>query len=96
MAKALFDGVVVAESDKTEMVEGNHYFPPNSIKMEYFHKTETHTSCPWKGTASYYTIKVGDNEYKDAAWVYPEALPKAVHIKDHIAFWKGRGVTIEG
>ena len=93
MAKAIWNGTVIAESDNCEIVEGNHYFPPNTIKSEYFTTTSTHTSCFWKGVASYYTITVDGAENKDAAWFYPEPKEKAANIKDYVAFW--RGVTVE-
>jgi len=93
MAKAIWNGVVIAESEKTLMVEGNHYFPPDTINRDFLKETTTHTTCPWKGLASYYTIVVDGKENKDAAWVYPEPKPAAKEIKDHIAFW--RGVTVE-
>jgi len=93
MAKAIWNGVVIAESEKTLMVEGNHYFPPDTINRDFLKETPTHTTCPWKGLASYYTIVVDGKENKDAAWVYPEPKPAAKEIKDHIAFW--RGVTVE-
>ncbi|GAC1388374.1 MAG: DUF427 domain-containing protein [Ktedonobacteraceae bacterium] len=89
MAKAIWNGVVLAESDNTEVVEGNQYFPPNSIKREYFKETSTHTTCPWKGLASYYTVEVNGKENKDAAWYYPAPKDAAKQIKDHVAFWKG-------
>ncbi len=89
MAKAMWNGVVLAESDKTEVVEGNQYFPPESVKHEYFKETSTHTTCPWKGLASYYTIEVDGKENKDAAWYYPAPKDAAKQIKDHVAFWKG-------
>ena len=94
MAKAIWNGVVIAESDHTEVVEGNHYFPPTSIKTEYFKDSSTHTTCPWKGLASYYTIEVDGKENKDGAWYYPAPKDDAAHIKDHVAFW--RGVQVEG
>lgn len=93
MAKAIWNGVVVAESDKTVIVEGNHYFPIESVNMEYFENSSTHTTCPWKGLASYYTLEVDGKANKDGAWFYPEPKPAAKHIKDHIAFW--RGVTVQ-
>jgi uncharacterized protein (DUF427 family) len=89
MAKAMWNGVVLAESDKTEVVEGNQYFPPESVNREYFKETSTHTTCPWKGLASYYTIEVNGKENKDAAWYYPAPKDAAKQIKDHVAFWKG-------
>ena len=87
--KAIWNGEVIAESDETVVVEGNHYFPPSSIKEEYFKETSTHTVCPWKGTASYYSLQVGDEENKDAAWFYPETSELAKNIKGYVAFWKG-------
>ena len=89
MAKAMWNGVVLAESDKTEVVEGNQYFPADSVKREYFKETDTHSTCPWKGLASYYTIEVNGKENKDAAWYYPAPKDAAKQIKDHVAFWKG-------
>ena len=93
MARAVWNGVVIAESDKTEMVEGNHYFPPDTVKMEYFKPSDTHTTCPWKGVASYYTVVVNGQENKDAAWYYPDPKPAAKNIAGYIAFW--RGVKVE-
>ncbi|KAI1779750.1 DUF427-domain-containing protein [Hypoxylon cercidicola] len=88
--QATVDGTVVAESETYELVEGNVYFPPSSIKSEYFSKTDLHTYCPWKGDASYYTVKVGDKELTNAAWYYPETFEKAKHIKDYVAFYKNK------
>lgn len=93
MARAVWNGVVIAESDKTVMVEGNHYFPIDSVRKEYLKTTETHTTCPWKGVASYYTIAIDGNENVDAAWYYPEPKAAAKHILGHVAFW--RGVRVE-
>ncbi len=93
MAKAIWNGVVLAESDKTVVVEGNHYFPPESVKREFFADSSTHTTCPWKGLASYYTVLVDGKENKDAAWFYPNPKDAAAQIKDHVAFW--RGVKVE-
>lgn len=89
MAKATWNGAVLAESDRCEVVEGNQYFPPDAIKREYFTDSSTHTTCPWKGVASYYTIAVDGQENKDAAWYYPEPKDAAKNIKGYIAFWKG-------
>lgn len=91
--KAIWNNQLVAESDETIVIEGNHYFPPSSIKEEYFHKTDTHTVCPWKGTASYYTLEVEGEKNKDAAWYYPEAKEMAKNIENYVAFWKGVKVT---
>lgn len=89
MAKASWKGVVLAESDRTVIVEGNHYFPPDSVHAEYLRLSDTHTVCPWKGTASYYHVEVNGERNADAAWFYPDPEPTAMQIKDHIAFWKG-------
>ena len=89
MPKAIWNGQVIAESDRTEVVEGNQYFPPDSIKQEFFQDSSTHTSCPWKGQANYYTVVVDGQENPDAAWYYPETKEKANNIKGYIAFWKG-------
>lgn len=89
MVKAIWNNTVIAESDATVQVEGNHYFPPSAIKKEYFTTTDTHTSCPWKGVASYYDIKVDGDVNKDAAWYYPEVSELAKGIKGYVAFWKG-------
>ncbi len=89
MAKATWNGTVLAESDSFEMVEGNYYFPPDSVKREYLQGSEYHSTCPWKGLASYYDIVVGDEVNKDAAWYYPQPKEGATHLKDYVAFWKG-------
>ena len=91
--KATWKGEVIAESDETVVVEGNHYFPADSIRREHFRESETHTVCPWKGTASYYDVVVGGDVNKDAAWFYPEPKDAAKEIKDRVAFW--RGVKVE-
>lgn len=93
MARAIWNDTVIAESDQTVNVEGNHYFPADSIKEEFFEKSETQTTCPWKGEASYYTIKVNDKENIDAAWTYPSPKKAAEQIRNHVAFW--RGVVVE-
>jgi uncharacterized protein (DUF427 family) len=93
MARALWNGVVIAETDKYELVENNVYFPPEAVKMEYFKASETHTTCPWKGLASYYTVVVDGKENADAAWFYPDPKPAAKNITNHVAFW--RGVVVE-
>ncbi len=93
MTKAIWNGAVLAESDQTEMVEGNHYFPPQTINREYFKENSHNTICPWKGTASYYTIEVNGQKNENAAWYYPNPKDAASNIKDHVAFW--RGVKIE-
>ena len=93
MPRAIWNGAVLAESDKCEVVEGNQYFPADSIKKEYFKESSTHTSCPWKGQASYYTIEVNGQQNKDAAWYYPNPKEKAKNIQGYVAFW--RGVKVE-
>jgi uncharacterized protein (DUF427 family) len=87
--KAIWNNTVVAESNDTVVVENNHYFPANSIKKEYFEDSIAHTSCPWKGRASYYSLRVNGELNKDAAWYYPQASPAAANIEGRIAFWKG-------
>lgn len=89
MAKALWKGAVIAESDHTVVVEGNHYFPRSSVKAEYLRSSDTQSVCPWKGTASYHDIEVNGERNPDAAWFYPDPKPAAAQIKDCIAFWKG-------
>ena len=89
MPKATWNGVLLAESDHTEVVEGNHYFPATSINRQYFKQSPTHSTCPWKGEASYYDVVVGDRVNKDAAWYYPDPSPAAARIKDRVAFWHG-------
>jgi uncharacterized protein (DUF427 family) len=93
MTKAIWNGVVIAESDKCETVENNKYFPPDAIKAEYFKETATHSSCPWKGVANYYTVIVDGKENKDAAWYYPDTKDAAKNIKGYIGFWKGVQIT---
>ena len=87
--KAIWNNQIIAESDKTQVVEGNHYFPAESINMEYLLESQTQTTCPHKGVASYFNVKVNDNENKDAAWFYPEVKAGFTPIKGYIAFWKG-------
>lgn len=87
--KASWNGATLAESNDTLVVEGNHYFPHEAINKEYFQPSQTHTVCPWKGTASYYDVVVGDAVNKDAAWFYPETKDAAKEIKNYVAFWKG-------
>ncbi|MCI5055374.1 MAG: DUF427 domain-containing protein [Flavobacteriales bacterium] len=87
--KAIWNNEIIAESDDTIIIEGNHYFPPNAIKDEFFKSSETHTVCPWKGTASYYNIEVNGEVNQDAAWFYPEVSELAKNIKGYVAFWKG-------
>jgi uncharacterized protein (DUF427 family) len=93
MAKATWNGTLIAESDDTVVVEGNHYFPPESVRTEYLANSDTHTVCPWKGTASYYSIEVDGQTNEDAAWYYPAPKSGAEQIKDRIAFWRGVEVS---
>lgn len=90
--KAIWNDQVLAESDETVVVENNHYFPPASINKKFFKESNTHTTCPWKGVASYYTVEVDGEENKDAAWYYPETSELAKNIKGYVAFWKGVNV----
>ena len=84
--KAILSGTVLADSDTTVMVEGNHYFPPDSINHEYFDSADLTTVCPWKGTASYYTVSVDGEEFANLAWYYPAPKDAAAEIRDHVAF----------
>jgi len=90
--KAIFNDIVIAESDQTVVVEGNQYFPIESIKNEYFTETTHHTTCPWKGKASYYTISVDGETTENAAWFYKEPKDAAKEIKGYVAFWKNVAV----
>lgn len=92
MAKAMWEGAVLAESDQTVEVEGNQYFPADSIHNEYFKSSDQHSVCPWKGTASYYNVEVNGKRNDGAAWYYPEPKPAASQIKGYVAFWKGVSV----
>lgn len=87
--KATWNGKVIAESDQTEVVEGNHYFPHSAIKKEFFQPSQTNTVCGWKGTASYYDVVVDGEVNKDAAWFYPAVKDAAKNIENYVAFWKG-------
>ena len=89
MAKAIWKGVVLADSNRTVIVEGNHYFPRSAVHGEYLRPSPTQTVCPWKGTASYHDVEVNGERNSDAAWYYSDPKPAAAHIKDHVAFWKG-------
>lgn len=91
--KAVWNGQVIAESDATVVVEGNHYFPASALRREFFRDSATHTTCGWKGVASYYSLVVDGSSNPDAAWYYPEPKSAAAEIKDHVAFW--RGVKVE-
>jgi uncharacterized protein (DUF427 family) len=89
MVKAIWNTAVIAESDKVEIVEGNVYFPPDAVNHNYLKNSDTHSTCPWKGKASYYHVHVDDQTNEDAAWYYPNPSEAAKKIKDYIAFWKG-------
>ena len=89
MPKAIWNGTVLAESNRCEVVEGNQYFPPDAIDRRYFRESATHTVCSWKGTASYFDVVVNGETNADAAWYYPDPKPAAVQIKDYVAFWHG-------
>ena len=91
--KAIWENTVLAQSDKTIVIEGNHYFPPESMKREFFKLSDMHSTCPWKGLASYYNVQVGEKVNLDAAWYYPEPKDAAKSIKDHVAFWRGVKVS---
>ena len=93
MARATWHGEVLAESDETVVVEGNHYFPPASLRHDHFRKSSYETVCGWKGTASYFDIVVDGDVNENAAWYYPEPKVEAENIKDHVAFWKGVDVS---
>ena len=91
--KAIWNNTIIAESDATKVIEGNHYFPPDSIKKQFFKSSDTHSTCPWKGQASYYSLEVDGQTNTDAAWYYPQASELAKEIQGYVAFWKG--VAIE-
>lgn len=91
--KATWNGKILAQSDATRVVEGNHYFPPDSIVRDYFKPSSTHSTCPWKGEASYYTVDVDGKQNADAAWYYPTTKDAAKEIEGYVAFWKGVEVT---
>ena len=91
--KAIWNQQVIAESNETTVVENNHYFPASSIKKEFFKSSPTHSTCPWKGVASYYSVEVNGKVNKDAAWYYPEPKSAANNIKDYVAFWKGVSIV---
>ena len=91
--KAIWEDTTLAESDRTIVIEGNHYFPPDSLKSKYFLPSDTHSTCEWKGIASYYHLHVGGKFITDAAWYYPEPKQAAKSIKDHVAFWRGVKVS---
>ena len=87
--KAIWNDTVLAESNDTKVVEGNHYFPPESVHQEYFEESTHRTTCPWKGKASYYDVVINDARNENAAWYYPQPKDAAQKIKDHVAFWNG-------
>lgn len=94
MPKAIWNGQVVADSDRTIMIEGNHYFPPDSIEKQYFKTSEEHSVCPWKGVASYYDVIVGDKISQGGAWYYPQPKPGSIErvgqdFANYVAFWRG-------
>jgi uncharacterized protein (DUF427 family) len=93
MARATWNGAVLAESDRCEIVEGNHYFPPDAVRREHLRPSATHTVCSWKGTASYYDVVVDGQTNADAAWYYPDPKPAARNVAGWVAFW--RGVRVE-
>ena len=93
MPRAMWNGAVLAQSDRCEVVEGNQYFPPDSVNRTYLKESDTHTVCPWKGTASYYHVAVNGQTNADAAWYYPDPKEAAMRIEGYVAFW--RGVKIE-
>ena len=93
MPRAIWNGTVLAESDRCKVVEGNQYFPPDAVKRDHLRPSVTHSVCPWKGTASYYDVVVNGQTNKDAAWYYPEPKEAARNIKGYVAFW--RGVNVE-
>lgn len=94
MPKAIWNGQILAESDKCEVVEGNQYFPPDAVRREFFTGSDTHTTCPWKGLASYYNVVVDGNVNKDAAWYYPAPKEAAKNIQNYVAFWHGVQVEV--
>lgn len=94
MQKAIWNGKILAQSDRTVVVEGNHYFPPDSLVNEHFRPSDHHTVCGWKGTASYYDVVVDQETNPQAAWYYPDPKKEAENIRGHVAFW--RGVEVKG
>ncbi len=90
--KAVWNEQILAQSDETIVIEGNHYFPPESVQREFFQESRKTSTCPWKGLASYYDVVVGDNRNSDAAWYYPKPKDAAKEITGYVAFWKGVNV----
>ena len=95
MARAFFKGTLIAESETFQEIEGNVYFPPESIERQFFHDSSLHTHCAWKGQASYYSLNVDGQAIDDVAWYYPNPSPKAMQIKDHVAFYRSKDLTVE-
>ena len=93
MTKAIWNGTILAESDKCEIVESNYYFPSKSVKMKFLRKSNTPYTCPWKGECQYFDVVVNGKTNKDAAWTYPEPKPAAKNIKGYVAFWNGVEVS---
>jgi len=91
--KAVWNGKIIAESNDTVVVEGNHYFPMESLNRDYINESSTHSTCAWKGTASYFSLIVDGKENRDSVWYYPDPSEKAKHIKGRVAFWKGVEVS---
>ena len=91
--KAVWNGVTVAESNDTVVVEGNHYFPIESVQADVLRPSDKQTTCPWKGQASYYGLEANGELNESAAWFYPDPKPEAAQIKDRVAFWEGVEVT---
>ena len=89
MPRAVWNGAILAETDASVVVDGNHYFPPASIREEHFRESAVQTECGWKGTASYYDVVVNDKTNAQAAWYYADPKPEAAQIKGYVAFWKG-------
>jgi uncharacterized protein (DUF427 family) len=96
MVRAMWNGAVLAESDDTVVVEGNHYFPPDALNLEFFAASDRHSLCPWKGQASYHDIVVDGEINRAAAWYYPDPRPAAAAIRDRVAFWHGIRVEADG
>lgn len=93
MPKAIWNNAILAESDQTIIVEGNHYFPPDTVNKSFLRESPAQTFCAWKGTASYYDIVVDDQVNEQAAWYYPSPKPEAAHLQNYVAFWKGVQVS---
>lgn len=96
MKTALVAATPIAQTDNIELVEGNVYFDPNGLSMDYFKPSETRTTCPWKGVAHYYHVQVGDTVIQDGAWYYPDPKEKAAHIKNFVAFYTSKGIEVQG